>query len=145
MRGEFLRELGFGQVPLSIDNLEYPAGAGDGYVSEGPGAHENTTLDDLEAEGDMSDIADAQAANSTFIANMVAGSLAFNGKFRANFNEPIPAYVKEDPRAPITKRLHTLLTDDMYTGRNAILYSSPILNPVTTSRVALVAWRERGY
>lgn len=71
MRGEFLRELGFGQVPLSIDNLEYPAGAGDGYVSEGPGAHENTTLDDLEAEGDMSDIADAQAANSTFIANMV--------------------------------------------------------------------------
>lgn len=35
----------------------------------------------------------------------------------------------------------TLLMDDTYVGRNAILYSSPIDDPAAAHRAAVAAWR----
>ncbi|KAL2170368.1 hypothetical protein VTG60DRAFT_4954 [Thermothelomyces hinnuleus] len=68
--------------------------------------------------------------------------LVFHDRFRAAFDELVRqgrARYRDYDRA--FARL--LLMDDMYTGRNAILYSSPIVDPAATYRAALLAWRQR--
>lgn len=69
--------------------------------------------------------------------------LAFHDQFRPAFDEYLrkirgkPKYMDNEE---VFARL--LLMDDTYTGRNAIVYSSPIENPAQTYRSALAAWRE---
>ncbi|KAI0421469.1 heterokaryon incompatibility protein 6 [Xylaria grammica] len=68
--------------------------------------------------------------------------LVFHDKFRAAFDELIrqrgSVYTNNEEAFA-----RLLLMDDMYTGRDAILYSSPIINPAATYRGAVAAWRER--
>ncbi|KAJ2996867.1 hypothetical protein NUW58_g830 [Xylaria curta] len=68
--------------------------------------------------------------------------LVFHDKFRAAFDELVrrgkSVYVNNEEAFA-----RLLLMDDMYTGRNAIIYSSPIVDPAATYRAALVAWRDR--
>ena len=71
--------------------------------------------------------------------------LVFHDKFRAAFDELVrqgrSVYINNEEAFA-----RLLLMDDTYTGRNAILYSSPIADPAATYRGALAAWREgRGY
>ncbi|KAI0518025.1 heterokaryon incompatibility protein 6 [Xylaria bambusicola] len=68
--------------------------------------------------------------------------LVFHDKFRAAFDELI------SQRKPVYRNseeafARVLLMDDMYTGRNAIMHSSPITDPAVTYHSALAAWRER--
>ncbi|KAK0707169.1 hypothetical protein B0T21DRAFT_416338 [Apiosordaria backusii] len=68
--------------------------------------------------------------------------LAFHDRFRSAFDH----YVRQG-----RSRYHhseaafatVLIVDDMYTGRNAITYSSPITDIVGTYRAAVTAWRNR--
>ncbi|KAI0451323.1 heterokaryon incompatibility protein 6 [Xylaria acuta] len=66
--------------------------------------------------------------------------LVFHDKFRAAFDglvdEGRSVYVNNEEAFA-----RLLLMDDMYTGRNAIIYSSPITDPVATYRGALASWR----
>jgi len=67
--------------------------------------------------------------------------LTFHSEFRSAFDDFVhqgrSVYVDNEEAFA-----RLLLMDDMYTGRNAILYSSPIVDPVATYRAALAAWRE---
>lgn len=69
--------------------------------------------------------------------------LAFHEKFRPAFDSYVNG-IKGKPRYMDNEEVFArlLLMDDTYTGRNAILYSSPIENPALTYRSALAAWRE---
>ncbi|OAQ68823.1 HET domain-containing protein [Pochonia chlamydosporia 170] len=69
--------------------------------------------------------------------------LAFHDKFRPAFDDYVRR-VRGKPRYMDNEEVFArlLLMDDTYTGRNAILYSSPIENPALTYRSALAAWRE---
>jgi hypothetical protein len=71
--------------------------------------------------------------------------LALHDRFRTAFDELVrrggSVYVNNEEAFA-----RLLLMDDMYTGGNAIAYSSPILDPAATYRAALAAWRQRrGY
>ncbi|KAH6699772.1 heterokaryon incompatibility protein 6 [Leptodontidium sp. MPI-SDFR-AT-0119] len=71
--------------------------------------------------------------------------LVFHDKFRAAFDELVSQgkSVYSNNEEAFAR---LLLMDDMYTGRNAILYSSPIVDPAATYQGALAAWREgRGF
>lgn len=68
--------------------------------------------------------------------------LVFHDKFRAAFDELVRQQ-KSAYRNNEDAFARVLLMDDMYTGRNAIMTSSPITDPAMTYRSALAAWRER--
>ncbi|KAH8651210.1 heterokaryon incompatibility protein 6 [Xylariales sp. PMI_506] len=66
--------------------------------------------------------------------------MTFHGRFRATFDE-----LCRNGRSTYTDGLNAfarlLLMDDCYTGGNAILHSTPILDPAATYQMALAAWR----
>lgn len=67
--------------------------------------------------------------------------LTIHNKFRSAFE----AFVRQGRSVYMGNEdafARLLLMDDMYTGRNAILYSSPIVDPEATYRAALAAFRE---
>ncbi|GAP86837.2 putative heterokaryon incompatibility protein [Rosellinia necatrix] len=68
--------------------------------------------------------------------------LVFHDAFRAGFDELVRrrGSVYADPEDAFAR---LLLMDDLYTGRNAIAYSTPITDPAGAYRGALAAWRER--
>jgi hypothetical protein len=69
--------------------------------------------------------------------------LAFHDEFRPAFNDYVQR-TRERPRYMDNEEVFArlLLMDDTYTGRNAILYSSPIEHPALAYRSALAAWRQ---